>query len=159
MVFASHGFSAAPSFSGTSTAPVWGRTHGRQPFMNFSRQSSSHGLQLFTNCSSIGSVLQEKAAPALLLQNKSYQKTCSTSASSPDGSCGAAPREVGINNFFHSGVASSRFIPELPGTVLSMRELLAFSPRSHPSEPLCIKALPQTPHTPLGNGTWVTQGV
>jgi len=54
-VSSSYTISAAPSSSCSSPASVWGPSHGRQFFTNFSNVSPSHGLQLFMNWSSVGS--------------------------------------------------------------------------------------------------------
>ncbi|CAM9620143.1 unnamed protein product, partial [Bubo scandiacus] len=40
--------------SHSSPPPAWGPSHRRQSSMNFSNMCSSHRLQLFTNCSSLG---------------------------------------------------------------------------------------------------------
>ena len=53
--------------------------HGRQS-MNFSNMTPSHGMQFFTNCSSVGPPRGHKPC----------QKTCSSVGSSLQGSAGAA---------------------------------------------------------------------
>jgi len=75
MVSSSHFVSATPSSSGLRTPytlPMLqheGSSHRRQSSTNFSNLSPSHGLQLFTNCPSVGpfpwgAVLQAQTSPA-----------------------------------------------------------------------------------------------
>lgn len=48
--------STSLSSAHSSSAPVWGVSHGMQPFKNFSNRSPSHKLHFFNNCSSMDSL-------------------------------------------------------------------------------------------------------
>ncbi|GAB0176296.1 F-box only protein 31 [Grus japonensis] len=45
----------------SSPAPAWSPSHRRQSSTSFSNASPSHGLQSFTNCSSVDDISIDKA--------------------------------------------------------------------------------------------------